>query len=60
MATSDGNDHRGHATVDTACPLDCPDSCSLSVTIEHGKLTGIDGSTRQAETNGYICGKVRA
>ncbi|MEC7768196.1 MAG: molybdopterin-dependent oxidoreductase [Acidobacteriota bacterium] len=59
MATSDGNDHRGHATVDTACPLDCPDSCSLSVTIEHGKLTGIDGSTRQAETNGYICGKVR-
>ena len=29
----------GPATVvETACPLDCPDACSLAVTVQHGKL----------------------
>ena len=30
------------STVDTACPLDCPDSCSLSVSVQNGKVLGID------------------
>jgi anaerobic selenocysteine-containing dehydrogenase len=45
--------------VDTACPLDCPDACTLSVTVQHGKLVDIDGSHRNAVTGGYICAKVR-
>ena len=49
----------GRSTVPTACPLDCPDSCSLSVTVERGKVVKIDGSTAAPSTDGYICGKVR-
>ena len=49
----------GRSTVQTACPLDCPDSCSLSVTVERGKVIRIDGSTHAPSTAGYICGKVR-
>jgi anaerobic selenocysteine-containing dehydrogenase len=46
-------------TVETACPLDCPDGCSLSVTIQDGRITSIDGSTSNPITDGYICAKVR-
>ena len=47
------------SVVETACPLDCPDSCSLSVTVRHGKVIEIDGSDRNPVTGGYICAKVR-
>ena len=47
------------SVVDTACPLDCPDACTLSVTVRHGKLVEIDGSHKNAVTGGYICAKVR-
>jgi anaerobic selenocysteine-containing dehydrogenase len=46
-------------TIDTACPLDCPDACSLSVTVQRGKVVNIDGSSRNPVTNGFICAKVR-
>ncbi len=46
-------------TIDTACPLDCPDSCSLTVIVEGGRVVTIDGSERQPVTKGYICAKVR-
>jgi len=49
----------GRSTVDTVCPLDCPDACSLEVTVENGKALRIDGSQTHDATNGYICGKVR-
>jgi len=50
----------GPATVvDTACPLDCPDACSLSVTVQRGKVINIDGSSANPVTNGFICAKVR-
>ncbi|MCX6551546.1 MAG: molybdopterin-dependent oxidoreductase [Acidobacteria bacterium] len=45
--------------VHTACPLDCPDSCSLQVSLEDGRLVAIDGSHHNPVTNGYICAKVR-
>jgi len=48
-----------NVVVDTACPLDCPDSCSLAVTVSEGRLVSIDGSTLNAPTGGYICAKVR-
>lgn len=45
--------------VETACPLDCPDSCSLKVTVSEGKVTSLDGSTANPVTGGFICAKVR-
>ena len=46
-------------TVQSMCPLDCPDTCSLDVTVEDGRLARIDGNHRNALTDGFICGKVR-
>jgi anaerobic selenocysteine-containing dehydrogenase len=45
--------------VSTVCPLDCPDSCSLDVRIQDGRITSIDGSSLNPVTDGYICAKVR-
>jgi len=45
--------------VETVCPLDCPDSCSLNVTLQDRRITSIDGSTANPVTGGYICAKVR-
>jgi anaerobic selenocysteine-containing dehydrogenase len=47
------------SVVDSACPLDCPDACSLSVTVQHGKILEIDGSHSNPVTGGFICAKVR-
>jgi anaerobic selenocysteine-containing dehydrogenase len=46
-------------TVETVCPLDCPDSCSLVATVQGGRLTSLDGSDANPVTGGYICAKVR-
>src|SRR5262245_39174875 len=44
----------------SACPLDCPDACSLEVTVENGRVTKLDGAAdRNPLTDGYICAKVR-
>jgi anaerobic selenocysteine-containing dehydrogenase len=45
--------------VETACPLDCPDGCSLAVTIRRGRVNKIDGSHHNPVTSGFICAKVR-
>jgi anaerobic selenocysteine-containing dehydrogenase len=45
--------------VTTACPLDCPDACTLDVTLRGGRITKIDGATDNHITRGYICAKVR-
>lgn len=47
------------SVVETACPLDCPDACSMSVTVKHGTLLTLDGSNRNPVTDGFICAKVR-
>ncbi len=47
------------SVVETACPLDCPDACSLAVTVRHGKVIALDGSHKNPVTDGYICAKVR-
>jgi len=45
--------------VATACPLDCPDACSLSVGVRDGRVVSIDGGHANDATRGYICAKVR-
>lgn len=47
------------SNVQTACPLDCPDACTLDVTLRSGRITKIDGSRDNHITNGFICAKVR-
>jgi len=41
------------------CPLDCPDRCSLDVTVEDGRVVSIEGSRANPLTAGFICSKVR-
>src|SRR4051812_29855988 len=47
------------SVIETACPLDCPDACSLAVTVQKGRVVSIDGSHKNPVTGGYICAKVR-
>jgi anaerobic selenocysteine-containing dehydrogenase len=48
--------------VDSACPLDCPDFCSLTIDVESGadgeRVAQLRGSELNPLTAGYICGKV--
>ena len=46
-------------TLQTACPLDCPDACSLAVEVEDGRLVSVDAGPANPFTDGVICGKVR-
>ncbi|HYG61478.1 MAG TPA: molybdopterin-dependent oxidoreductase, partial [Thermoanaerobaculia bacterium] len=43
----------------SACPLDCPDACSLEVQVEDGRVVKVDGTHLNPITQGYICAKVR-
>jgi anaerobic selenocysteine-containing dehydrogenase len=45
--------------VPSACPLDCPDACSLEVTVGDGRVLSVAGSRVNPLTAGYICAKVR-
>ena len=45
-------------TKRSVCPLDCPDTCSLSVTTAGGKLVDVRGSSDNPYTAGVICNKV--
>ncbi len=42
----------------SVCPLDCPDTCSLSVTVDAGRITKIRGSRANPYTAGVLCAKV--
>jgi len=43
----------------SACPLDCPDLCGLTVTVDGGRVVKVDGDRRGPLTAGFVCGKVR-
>jgi anaerobic selenocysteine-containing dehydrogenase len=49
--------------LQTACPLDCPDGCSLTVGVENGRLVSVDATpvdqAANALTAGFICKKVK-
>lgn len=46
------------SVLPSVCPLDCPDRCSLDVTVEAGRVIRVAGSHRNPATKGFICGKV--
>src|SRR5437016_4389111 len=41
-----------------ACPHDCPDTCSVLVTVEDGIATRIGGDPGHPFTRGFLCAKV--
>lgn len=43
----------------SVCPFDCPDTCSLNVTLENTRIVSIDGNPEHPITQGAICNKVR-
>jgi anaerobic selenocysteine-containing dehydrogenase len=42
----------------SVCTFDCPDTCSLSVTVEDGRVVKVRGSNAAPYTAGVICNKV--
>jgi anaerobic selenocysteine-containing dehydrogenase len=45
-------------TAPSVCPLDCPDTCSLSVSVDGQRLVRVRGSDVNPLTRGAICAKV--
>ncbi|NBE98784.1 molybdopterin oxidoreductase family protein [Nonomuraea sp. KC401] len=48
----------GDLRVLGACPLDCPDTCSWVVTVEHGRPVSLRGNPDHPYTRGALCVKV--
>jgi anaerobic selenocysteine-containing dehydrogenase len=44
----------------SVCPLDCPDTCSLTVTVERERIVKVRGSKANPYTGGVLCAKVPA
>ena len=44
--------------VRAVCPLDCPDTCALLVTVEDGIATSVKGDPDHPTTAGVLCTKV--
>lgn len=42
----------------SVCPLDCPDTCSLSVTVDGDRILAVRGSEANPYTRGVLCNKV--
>ena len=42
----------------SVCPLDCPDTCSLSVTVDDDRVVAVRGSKANPYTAGVLCAKV--
>ncbi|ADI15518.1 molybdopterin-containing oxidoreductase family protein [Truepera radiovictrix] len=43
----------------SVCPLDCPDACSLHITVEDGVMTQLAGDPEHPVTQGFACVKTR-
>src|SRR6266702_5907675 len=42
----------------SVCALDCPDCCSLVLTVQDGRATRLRGNPEHPVTRGFLCGKV--
>ncbi len=45
-------------TVRAVCPHDCPDTCSMVVTVQDGRAVKLRGDPDHAFTDGFLCNKV--
>lgn len=46
------------APARSVCPLDCPDTCSMVVTVEGERAVAVAGNPEHAYTRGFLCHKV--
>jgi len=46
------------SVIQTTCVLDCPDTCSLEVSVEDGRIQSVRGAKDHPLTRGFICSKV--
>jgi anaerobic selenocysteine-containing dehydrogenase len=46
------------SVVRGACPHDCPDTCALLTTVEHGRAIKVQGNPQHRHTDGVLCTKV--
>ncbi len=44
--------------IHSVCALDCPDACSVLVTVEGGRATKLRGNPDHPVTRGFLCAKV--
>ncbi len=42
----------------SVCPMDCPDTCSLTVCVEDDKVVKVRGSNTNPYTNSVLCNKI--
>ncbi len=42
----------------SVCPLDCPDTCSLILDVQAGKIVGLRGDSEHPMTQGFACVKM--
>ena len=45
-------------TVRAVCPHDCPDTCSMVVTVKDGRAVSLKGDRDHPFTDGFLCQKV--
>jgi len=50
--------HNNTVVKPSVCPLDCPDTCSLQVSVAAGEIIKVGGSRVNPYTAGAICEKV--
>src|SRR5262245_17955859 len=46
------------SSVRAVCPHDCPDTCSMLVTLEGDRAVSLAGDDQHSFTNGFLCHKV--
>lgn len=58
MSTVAGSAESNQKTVLAACPHDCPDTCSMVVTVENDRVVKVRGNPDHPFTDGRLCVKV--
>ncbi|MEM7292336.1 MAG: molybdopterin-dependent oxidoreductase, partial [Pseudomonadota bacterium] len=58
MALHNNSETGPEKVLPSVCPLDCPDTCSLNVTVVDNRVVKVRGSKANPFTAGSICSKV--
>ena len=58
MDTSDQTSGSRPTIVKSVCPLDCPDTCSMLVTVKDGMAVDLRGDPDHRFTRGFLCQKM--
>ena len=48
----------GPTVIKSVCPLDCPDTCSMLVTVKDGVAVELRGDPQHRFTRGFLCQKM--